>query len=237
MSVPMFFDLAMKVISRSATDKEKEDLSRLLRENPELRREFEELEKVSQTAKETLDLIETTKATVPEFPQYAQERLKAKVWATFGRKPQERKSGFWKQWSLVWKLAVSFGVVALVALPLMRVESGVTVEVAVLDTVGVVRSGDNLAVELIEKTWEREDVRLFEDRYSFEEWERGVDRRKGRVVKVVYDLASAEFRVSGRIDKNVFQRRFEVGASLEETLRDIQNYVKEVTESGSVLSR
>ncbi len=228
----IFFDLAMKAISQSATKEEMEALNRLLRDNPELREEFEEMELTFKTTKGVVELLETTKATVPEFPEYAQERLRAKVWERFHRKPEERKSGFWRQWGLVWKLAVSFGVVALVALPLMREESGVSIEIAVLDTVGVARSAENMAVELIEKTWEREDVRLFEDRYSFEEWDRGVDRRKGRVVKVVYDLAAAEFRVSGRIDKNVFQRRFEVGASLEETLRDIQNYVDEVTQSG-----
>ena len=58
-----FFDLAMKVIVRHATDVERAELDALLAREPELKAEFERLQMDVRTAKDALPLVEATQAT------------------------------------------------------------------------------------------------------------------------------------------------------------------------------
>jgi hypothetical protein len=80
-----FFDLAMKVIARQATDAERANLDALLAQGPELRAEFARLETDARVAKDALPLISACTASAGEFPVYARERLQTAVRQTLGR--------------------------------------------------------------------------------------------------------------------------------------------------------
>src|SRR5207253_1098340 len=80
-----FFELAMKVIARQATDAERADLHALLAQQPELRAEFARLEADAGVAKDVLPLITACTASTGEFPAYARERLQTAVRQTLGR--------------------------------------------------------------------------------------------------------------------------------------------------------
>jgi len=80
-----FFDLAMKAIARQASHSERAELDALLTSHPELKAEFDRLQADARTAKETLALVNATKATSPELPAYLRGRLQTKVRQTLGR--------------------------------------------------------------------------------------------------------------------------------------------------------
>jgi hypothetical protein len=80
-----FFDLAMKVIARQATDAERADLDALLAQEAELRSEFARLETDARVAKDALLFINACTASTGEFPAYARERLQTAVRQTLGR--------------------------------------------------------------------------------------------------------------------------------------------------------
>ena len=80
-----FFDLAMKVIARHATNEERANLNALLAQEPELRAEFERLETDARVAKDALSLITACTASTADFPAYARERLQTAVRQTLGR--------------------------------------------------------------------------------------------------------------------------------------------------------
>ena len=66
-----FFDLAMKVIARQATDAERTELDARLARDPDLRAEFERLQADARTARDALPLVDATQATAGELPAYA----------------------------------------------------------------------------------------------------------------------------------------------------------------------
>jgi anti-sigma factor RsiW len=80
-----FFDLAMKVIARQATEAERAELDALVARQPDLKAEFERLQADVRLAREVLPLISATEATAPELPAYARGRLQTKVRETLGR--------------------------------------------------------------------------------------------------------------------------------------------------------
>jgi hypothetical protein len=113
-----FFDLAMKVIARHATNEERANLNALLAQEPELRAEFERLETDARVAKDALPLITACTASTAEFPAYARERLQTAVRQTLGRPESVAKEPYrslargWR-WGL--GLAGATAVVLLVA--------------------------------------------------------------------------------------------------------------------------
>ena len=62
-----FFDMAMKVIARQATDAERADFGALLAQEPELRAEFERLETDVRVAKDALPFIAACTASTGEL--------------------------------------------------------------------------------------------------------------------------------------------------------------------------
>ena len=116
-----FFDLAMKVIARQATEAERAELDALVARQPELKAEFERLQADVRLAREVLPLVSATEATAPELPAYARGRLQTKVRETLGRPPvpgeapeEDALGTLWK-WRWVLGLAAATAVVALVA--------------------------------------------------------------------------------------------------------------------------
>src|ERR1035441_10448761 len=89
-----FFDLAMKVTARQATEAERAELDALVARQPELKAELERLQADVRLAREVLPLVGATEATAPELPAYARGRLQIKVRETLGRPeiPQEDRS-------------------------------------------------------------------------------------------------------------------------------------------------
>src|SRR2546426_5090983 len=80
-----FFDLAMKVVVRRATDAERGELDALLARQPDMRAEFARLQADVRVAEDALPLVDATLATMGELPAYARGRLQTKVRQTLGR--------------------------------------------------------------------------------------------------------------------------------------------------------
>src|ERR1035437_2107759 len=117
-----FFDLAMKVIARQATEAERAELDALIARQPELKAEYERLQADVRLAREVLPLVSATEATAPELPAYARGRLQTKVRETLGRPPvpggapeEDALGTLWK-WRWMLGLAAATAVVALLLL-------------------------------------------------------------------------------------------------------------------------
>ena len=85
-----FFDLAMKVIARQATDAERAELDALLAREPDLKAELARLQADVRTARDALPLVDATQETAGELPAYARGRLQTKVRQTIGRPAVEK---------------------------------------------------------------------------------------------------------------------------------------------------
>ena len=97
-----FFDLAMKIIARQATEAERAELDALLARDPDLRAEFERLQADVRAAKDALPLLDATKATEGELPAYARGRLQTKVRQTLGRPAADKEPDRSLAWG--WRL-------------------------------------------------------------------------------------------------------------------------------------
>jgi hypothetical protein len=135
-----FFDLAMKVIARQATDAERADLDALLAQEPEFRAEFERLETDARVAKDALPFITACTTSTGEFPAYARERLQTAVRQTLGRPESPAKTAIGWGWRWVLGLAMATAVILLLALPLFRTPNTPVIQLAILDTVGHTRA-------------------------------------------------------------------------------------------------
>ena len=161
-----FFDLAMKVIARQATDAERADLDALLAREPELRAEFTRLEADARVAKDALPLVAACTASTGEFPAYARGRLQTMVRQTLGRPESAAKepdrSLAWG-WRWVLGLAAATAVVVLVALPIFRAPNAPVIQLAMLDTAGGTRGADTNELATLQGTWKGSPVqKLFQ---------------------------------------------------------------------------
>jgi hypothetical protein len=138
-----FFDLAMKVIVRRATDVERGKLDELLAREPDMRAQFARLQADVRVAKGALPLVDATLATTGELPAYARGRLQTKVRQTLGRPKSAAKEPdcnlAWG-WRWVLGLAAATVVVVIVALPIFRTPNAPVIQVAILDTARVTYS-------------------------------------------------------------------------------------------------
>src|SRR5208283_3709123 len=108
-----FFDLAVKVIGRQASDAERQQLEALLASQPEMKTRFEEIQADARLAKKVLPLVEAVQSSTGEFPAYARERLLTKVRQTLGQpQPDRVKWG----WNWRWVLGLAVGATAVVLL-------------------------------------------------------------------------------------------------------------------------
>ena len=231
-----FFDLAMKVIARHASDAERTELNAALTRQPELKAEYERLQAEVLIAKETLSLVNATEATAGELPAYARGRLQAKVRQTLGRSPaaaesqSEREQGMMWKWRWVLGLATATAVVVLLVVPALRTPSEAVIQVAMLDTTGVTRGADTNEAALLHQSWEKTSVDSLTSDEMLREWEvNWPAARHQPVVKVVYDRAAGEVRVTGRWQAKEFSKIFPVDGSLAETLKQAKAYIAEQT--------
>jgi hypothetical protein len=229
-----FFDLAMKVIARQATDAERAELDALIRREPELKAEVERLQADVRTAKEALPLMNAAQATAGEFPGYVRERLQTKVRETLGGHGpplQEKRSEFPWNWRWALGLAAAAAVVLLVALPMFRAPSAPLIQLAMLDTTGGTRGADTNELALLQATWEGSPVQNFSSAGELEAWEKNWPNEGRRpAAKIVYDRAAGEVRVSGHSKGKSFQKTFTVEKDLATTLRGVNTFVLEQTQ-------
>jgi len=224
-----FFDLAMKVIARQATDAERADLGALLAQEPKLRAEFERLETDVRVAKDALPFITASTASTSEFPAYARERLQTAVRQTLGRPESAVKEAPWG-WRWVLGLAIATAMVLLLALPLFRTPNTPVIQLAILDTGGGTRGKDTSEVATLEETWKGIPVQNFSSASELQAWEKNwpTDGRRP-AARIVYDRALGEVRVSGRSQGRVFQKAFLVEKDLVTTLQQAKTFIQEQT--------
>jgi hypothetical protein len=231
-----FFDLAMKVIARQATDAERADLGALLAQDPKLRAEFERLETDARFAKEALPLITACTASTGEFPAYARERLQTAVRQTLGRPKFAAKESppslpdrslAWG-WRWVLGLAIATAVVLFLALPVFRTTTAPVIQLAILDTAGGTRGADTNEVAILQETWKGTPVQNFSSAGDLQAWEKNWPTDGGRpAARIVYDSAVGEVRVTGRSQARVFQKTFPIERDLATTLQQVRVFIRE----------
>jgi hypothetical protein len=248
-----FFDLAMKVVARQATDQECADLDALLSCDPELQAEFAQLEADVRLMKGALPLVEAASGTPTEdgpfsvrlvkgalplveaaraeaggLPAYARERLRTKVRQTLGRPQAEREPKRSLAWGWRWLLglAATAAVVALVMVPLLRTSSAPVVELAMLDTGGAIRGSDTNEVVLLRDMWKTAKLVSFTSPNALRQWETDWASNQD-AAKVIYDRAAAEVRIVGKWRGKTFERTFLVEPDLRATLSRVKSFLRE----------
>jgi hypothetical protein len=221
-----FFDLAMKVIARHATDAERTELDALLAREPELRAEFARLQADVRTAKDALPLVDATQATAGELPAFARGRLQTKVRQTLGRPATEKEPDRSLAWGWRWVLglAATAAVVLIVALPMFRTSNAPVIQLAMLDMTGGTRGTDTNEAALLRETWSTAALNSFTSAEALREWEAN---GKTDAVKIIYDRAAAEVRVLGKWRGKSFEKSFPIGENLKSTLEEAKAFVTE----------
>ena len=220
-----FFDLAMKVIARQATDAERAELDALLARDAKLRAAFEQLQADVRVAKDALPLVDATQATAGELPAYARGRLQTKVRETLGRPAAEKEPDRSFAWSWRWGLGLAAAaVVLLVALPMFRPPNMPTIQVAMLDTAGGTRGSDTNEAALLRASWSVATLDSFTNAEALREWE---SNGKPDAVKIIYDRAAAEVKVVGKWRGKSFEKTFLIEQDLATTLTQAKAYIRE----------
>lgn len=227
-----FFDLAMKVIARQATDAERTELDTQLASDPAFRAKFERLQADARMAQEALPLVDATQATTGELPEYARGRLQTKVRQTLGRPEADANSSRERQRSAMWSwrwalgLAAATAVVLLVALPMFRSPSAPVIQLAMLDVAGDTRGGETNEVALLQQTWANAKLNPFSKPELLRAWETNWPARTD-VVKIIYDRNAGEVRVLGRWNGKMFQNAFLVETDFATALSNAQIFIRE----------
>ncbi|MGA2177019.1 MAG: hypothetical protein ABSH38_18750 [Verrucomicrobiota bacterium] len=228
-----FFDLAMKAIARQASDAERAELDALLTGHPELKAEFDRLQVDVRTAKETLALVNATKATEPELPAYVRGRLQTKVRQALGRPKvsdeRERELKMIWNWRWILGLATCAAAVVLLLYPVRTRPSGAMIQVAMLDTVGTVRGSETSEAEILKQEWKSSSIQSFDSPALLGNWETNWPKGSKVIAKVVYDRAAGEVRVSLHGTVKLPRRTFVVERDLPTTLQEANAFIQEHT--------
>ncbi len=227
-----FFDLAMKVIARQATDAERAELDALLAREPELRAEFARLQADARVTKDALPLVDATQATTSELPAYARGRLQTKVRQTLGRPAVEKEPDRSLAWGWRWVLglATATAVVLLLLFPVLRTTTVPIIQVAMLDIAGSTRGQESNDVAILQQIWTAAAVQNFSKASEMEAWEKHwPSGGKQPVFKVIYDRAAGEIRVLGRWKGNPFQKTFPIDTDLATALKQADAFIQEQT--------
>lgn len=223
-----FFNLAMKVIGRQATEAERAELESLISSQAESKAEWERLQAEGRLAKEVLPLVAATESVASEFPAYARERLQTKVRETLGRpEAAERKPGWF--WAWVFGLAAATAVVVLVLVPLLTNTTGPVIQVAMLDLAGATRGSDTNEVANLQQRWKGATIQSFAKAAELEAWEKIWPEGRGSVVKVIYDRSAGEVRVLGRWKGKEFHKTFLIERDLGAALQQAEAFIRAET--------
>jgi hypothetical protein len=231
-----FFDLAMKVIARQATEAERAELDALVARQAELKAEFDRLQADVRLARAVVPLVSATEAIAPELPAYARGRLQTKVRETL-RRPQvsgeaaeDDALGTLWMWRWILGLAAATAVVVLFLLPVFSPSAPPIVQVAMLDTAGTTRGSDANEALLLHQSWEKVAVDSFTGTEALRAWETNWPAQNKRpVVKVVFDRAAGEVRILGRWKGETFTKTIVVEQDLAATLEQAKSFIKQRT--------
>lgn len=222
-----FFDLALKVIGRRASDAEREQLEELLASRPDLKAQFEEIRDDARLAKKVLPLMEAVGSSSGEFPAYARERLLTKVRQTLVQpQPAPAKRGWNWRWAL--SFAVGAAAVVLLLLPMLTQPREPIIQVAMLDTAGPVR-GEDSDLGALKAQWKNSEVRTFDTAGQLDTWTTNWPSGVKVAAKVIYDRAAGEVRVILYGPGKPVEKTFSVGQDLAATLRQATGFIQEQT--------
>ncbi|MGO9201882.1 MAG: hypothetical protein ACLQM8_15245 [Limisphaerales bacterium] len=222
-----FFDLALKVIGRRASDAEREQLEELLASRPDLKAQFEEIRDDARLAKKVLPLMEAVGSSSGEFPAYARERLLTKVRQTLVQpQPAPAKRGWNWRWAL--SFAVGATAVVLLLLPMLTQPREPIIQVAMLDTAGPVR-GEDSDLDALKAQWKHSEVRTFDTAGQLDTWITNWPSGVKVAAKVIYDRAAGEVRVILHGPGKSVEKTFPVGQDLAATLRQATGFIQEQT--------
>ena len=216
-----FFDLAMKVIARQATDAECAELDARLSREPELRAEFARLQADARVSKEALPLVAATRATAGELPAYARGRLQTKVRQTLGRpEPAGKEPDRRLAWGWRWMLGLTAATaVVVIVLPVFRPPTAPVIQLAMLDLAGETRGWETNEVALLQQIWAKAKLDSFAKPELLRAWETNWPSKADAVI-IIYDRNAGEVRVLGRGAGKSFQNSFPVVAAREGLPRD-----------------
>src|SRR5271168_1806160 len=93
MDAESFTDLAMRVISREASDDERRVLETELSSAPARREEFEQLKLMHEILRATAPMAQATQAITPGLPAYRVGELRTAVRQHFGPAAKKRSAG------------------------------------------------------------------------------------------------------------------------------------------------
>jgi len=221
-----FFDLAMKVIGRQATEAERAELESLISSRTELMAEWERLQTEGRLAKEVLPLVAATESAATEFPAYARERLQTKVRETLGRpEVPMRKPGWFWAWAL--GLATATAVVVFVLGPWLTKPTAPAIQVAMLDLAGATRGSDTNEVAALQQQWKDSTIMTFAKSADLEAWEKEWAAGRQPVVKVIYDRSAGEVRVTGRMKGRQFLKTLPIERDLSAALQQAEAFIRE----------
>ncbi|HXP63085.1 MAG TPA: hypothetical protein VN829_21470 [Dongiaceae bacterium] len=222
-----FFDLALKVIGRRASDAEREQLEALLASRPEFKTQFEGIRDDARLAKKVLPLMEAAGSSSGEFPAYARERLLTKVRQTLGQtQPARARRGWNWRWAL--GFAVGAAAVVLLLLPMLTRPAEPIIQVAMLDTAGPVR-GEDSELDTLKAQWKHSEVRTFDKAGQVDAWRTDWPSGAKMVAKVIYNRAAGEVRVILYGPSKPMEKAFPVGQDLAATLRQAADFIREQT--------
>ena len=228
-----FLELAMKSIAGETSATERAELESALDGDPGRRGEFARLEGQARLAQVVLPLADTTKASVPELPGFVRERLRTKVRLTLGASDAASgdRIGTARGTPLAWRWLLGLlgvtAVLALVFLPGLLGPRGPVIEVAMFNPAGPVRGASTNETAMLRETWPSSTVREFSDAELLRKWltdERGPARRP--LVRVVYDRATAEIRLTIRRGGSVTERTIPVDTDLRSALEEARKLVE-----------
>jgi len=223
-----FFDLAMKVIARQATDAERAELDAMIAKNPALRTEWERLQADARLAREVAPLMAATQASGGEFPAYARERLQTKVRQALGG---SRRGGVKARWG--WLIGLSGAAAAVVLLAMLASRPAAPeIEVALLDVTGAVRGSDTNEKALFTQRWANATVQAFDKPADLDAWQTNRLQGGRPVTKIVYDHAAGEVRVILPGSGKPFSRTFSVERGLAIALQEADTFIREQTNKG-----
>ncbi len=185
----------------------------------------------ARVAKVALPLMDAMDATAGELPAYVRGRLQTKVRQTLGRPAAKQELNRSMAWGWRWMLglAATAAMVLLVALPMFRAPVGPVIQVAMLDTVGAVRSSDINETDILKQQWKNSIIQSFDKTNLLENWETNWPAGDKVTVKVIYDRLAGEVRVLLHQGGKSQQTTFVIEQDLATTMQEADNFIREQT--------